>query len=88
MKKILIIEDDSILGHIYTLQLTKAGYQIELAADGKTGYSRIAEFQPDGILLDLMLPNMNGIDILKKSEPRRTSRKCRSLSLRTLTCPT
>src|SRR5216117_348892 len=66
MKKILIIEDDPIVAHIYRTRLEKEGYQLEVAQDGQTGFYRIHEFRPDGVLLDLMLPKMNGIDILKK----------------------
>src|SRR5437667_181567 len=66
MKKILIIEDDPIVGHIYKTRLEKEGYQPQVAADGQSGFYRIHEFEPDAVLLDLMLPKMNGVDILKK----------------------
>lgn len=66
MKKILIIEDDPIVAHIYRTRLEKEGYSVETCADGQSGFYRIHEFHPDGVLLDLMLPKMNGIDILKK----------------------
>ena len=66
MKKILIIEDDSIVAHIYRSRLEKEGYAVEVATDGQAGYYRIHDLRPDGVLLDLMLPKMNGIEILKK----------------------
>ena len=66
MKKILIIEDDSVVAHIYRNRLEKEGYTVEVCEDGQAGFYRIHEFHPDGVLLDLMLPKMNGIDILKK----------------------
>jgi len=66
MKKILIIEDDPIVAHIYQTRLEKEGYQVETAPDGQSGFYRIHEFRPDAVLLDLMLPKMNGVDILKK----------------------
>jgi DNA-binding response OmpR family regulator len=66
MKKILIIEDDPIVAHIYQTRLEKEGYEVEIASDGQSGFYRIHEFKPDAVLLDLMLPKMNGIDILKK----------------------
>ena len=66
MKKILIIEDDPIVGHIYRTRLQKESYEVEVAVDGQTGFYRIHEFHPDAVLLDLMLPKMNGVDILKK----------------------
>jgi DNA-binding response OmpR family regulator/HPt (histidine-containing phosphotransfer) domain-containing protein len=66
MKKILIIEDDPIVAHIYRTRLEKEGYTVETCDDGQAGFYRIHEFHPDGVLLDLMLPKMNGVDILKK----------------------
>jgi DNA-binding response OmpR family regulator len=66
MKKVLIIEDDPIVAHIYRTRLEKEGYSVETCADGQTGFYRVHEFNPDAILLDLMLPKMNGVDILKK----------------------
>jgi CheY-like chemotaxis protein len=66
MKKILIIEDDPIVGHIYRSRLEKEGFQVEVAADGQTGYYRLYDLKPDVLLLDLMLPKINGIDLLKK----------------------
>ncbi len=66
MKKILIIEDDPIVAHIYRSRLEKEGYSVETCDDGQSGFYRIHEFHPDGVLLDLMLPKMNGVDILKK----------------------
>ena len=66
MSKILIIEDDPIVAHIYRSRLEKEGYEVEIAPDGQSGFYRIHEFRPDAVLLDLMLPKMNGVDILKK----------------------
>src|SRR2546426_5442596 len=66
MKKILIVEDDPIVAHIYKTRLEKEGYEVEISADGQSGFYRIHEFHPDAVLLDLMLPKMNGVDILKK----------------------
>jgi CheY-like chemotaxis protein len=66
MKKIIIVEDDPIVGHIYQTRLEKEGYEVETCTDGQKGFYRIHEFHPDAVLLDLMLPKMNGVDILKK----------------------
>ena len=62
MKKILIIEDDPIVGHIYQTRLEKEGYEVDIAHDGQSGFYRIHEFKPDAVLLDLMLPKMNGVE--------------------------
>lgn len=66
MTKVLIIEDDPIIANIYRSRLDKEGFQVEIAPDGQTGFYRIHEVRPDAILLDLMLPKMDGIQILKK----------------------
>ena len=64
--KVLIIEDDAIIAQIYRSRLDKEGFQVEVAPDGQTGFYRIHETRPDAILLDLMLPKMDGMQILKK----------------------
>ncbi|MBN2505679.1 MAG: response regulator [Verrucomicrobia bacterium] len=66
MKKLLIIEDDPITAHIYRTRLEKEGYAVEVATDGHSGYYRIHEYRPSAVLLDLMLPKLNGVDVLKK----------------------
>jgi CheY-like chemotaxis protein len=64
MKKILIIEDDPIMGHVCGRLLTKLGFAIELATDGAKGLERLTVFQPNAVLLDVMMPKKNGIDVL------------------------
>ncbi len=66
MKKILIIEDDPIVAHVYRSRLEKEGFQVEVAPDGQLGHHLLHQWKPDGLLLDLMLPKLNGIDLLKK----------------------
>jgi CheY-like chemotaxis protein len=65
MKKVLIIEDDPIAAKLYSGLLQKAGYETELAVDGQMGLERLYETRPDGVLLDLMLPKIGGIILLK-----------------------
>ena len=66
MKKLLIIEDDRIIGSIYSKKFAVEGFNVEVAEDGQTGLERILAFQPDIVLLDLMLPKLNGLDILTR----------------------
>jgi DNA-binding response OmpR family regulator len=75
MKKILIIEDDPVVSHIYRTRLEKEGFAVEICADGQTGYYRLYEAMPDALLLDLMLPKMNGVDLLKKIRAVREFKK-------------
>jgi DNA-binding response OmpR family regulator len=65
MKKILIIEDDQILGNIYRNKLQVEHYQVEVASNGESGLALMRSFKPNMILLDLVLPQMSGIDVIK-----------------------
>jgi len=65
MKKILIIEDDQIVANVYRNKLNVEGYQTEIAADGETGLKIMRTFKPDLIVLDLMLPKMSGVDVIR-----------------------
>lgn len=62
--KIAIIEDDIAIVQMYRTKFEHAGYRVETAGDGLTGLQLINSFHPDIILLDLMMPNMNGLDML------------------------
>jgi CheY-like chemotaxis protein len=66
MKKILIIEDDPIVANVYRNKLAVDGYQAEVAPDGETGLEVMRTFQPNLIILDLMLPNLSGLDVIRK----------------------
>ncbi len=66
MKKILIIEDDQIVANVYRNKLTVQGYQTEIALDGETGLKTMRTFQPDLMVLDLMLPKMSGVDVIRQ----------------------
>jgi DNA-binding response OmpR family regulator len=66
MKKMLIIEDDQIVGNIYRHKFQVEGFQVALATDGEAGLTAVKEFKPDVVILDLMLPKLNGVEILKK----------------------
>jgi DNA-binding response OmpR family regulator len=64
-KKIMIIEDDKSIQDIYTLNFQAAGYEVVLEGDGLSGISSVVEKQPDIILLDVMMPGMDGFGFLK-----------------------
>jgi DNA-binding response OmpR family regulator len=66
MKKILIIEDNQIVANVYRNKLAVEGYQTEIALDGETGLKMMRTFQPDIMILDLMLPKMSGVDVIKE----------------------
>ena len=64
-KKILIVEDDPNISELLRMYLDKEGYTTQTAADGGEGVARFRSFQPDLILLDIMLPVMDGWGVLR-----------------------
>ena len=66
MKKILIIEDDQIVANVYRNKLAVEGYQAEVAADGESGLKVMRTFQPQLIILDLMLPTISGVEVIRE----------------------
>lgn len=66
--KILVVDDDITLRDMYAERLRAEGYEVEIAQDGEQGIERANTFKPDLILLDIMMPKINGftaLDILK-----------------------
>jgi DNA-binding response OmpR family regulator len=64
-KKILIIEDESYLSEMYKIKLESEGYQVAIADNGQDGIAQIENEKPDLVLLDLMMPRMNGFQVLE-----------------------
>ena len=65
MSKILIIEDDPILRSAYTTVLTMEGFEVRGAPDGLEGLRLAQEEEPDLILLDMLMPNLGGVQFLQ-----------------------
>jgi DNA-binding response OmpR family regulator len=65
-KRVLIIEDEAALTNILSEQLTASGYEVLKSSDGKMGYDLAVNRMPHLILLDVSLPEMSGIDVLRK----------------------
>lgn len=66
MTKIVVVEDQQALAIVYRNKFIAAGYQVEVAADGEAGLDLINSTKPDLVMLDLMLPKLNGIEVLKR----------------------
>lgn len=66
MRKIVIIEDNEVVARLYENKLKAAGNTVSVAFDGEQGLKLIREIMPDLVLLDLMLPNLSGIEIIKE----------------------
>ncbi|MBO5488629.1 MAG: response regulator transcription factor [Eubacterium sp.] len=65
-KKILIVDDDSNIAELISLYLTKEFFQCEIAPDGETALQLFETFSPDILLLDIMLPGMDGYDVCRE----------------------
>ena len=65
-KKILLVEDEDFIRELYTRQLTKAGFLVKSVADGQAGLALLKTEQFDLMLLDIMLPGMNGLQVLRE----------------------
>ena len=63
---VLIVEDDAILRSAYETVLTMEGYQTDVASDGMEALECAANNEPDVILLDMLMPNLNGLEFLQK----------------------
>ena len=71
MAKIAIIEDDQAISQMYRFKFEAEGYTVETAENGKLGLKLAEKMQPDIILLDLMMPEMNGdemLELLRKTD--------------------
>ncbi len=64
--KVLIIEDDKFLSELIATKLDKEGFQVEVSLDGEDGLKKAGETNPNIILLDIMLPGIDGFEVLEK----------------------
>ena len=69
--KVLIIEDDAILANVYRNKFTVERFQVEIAPDGQAGFEMLRSFRPDAVILDLTLPKVSGIELMRqiRAEP-------------------
>ncbi len=65
MKKILIVDDNPIITKIYRERFSQAGFQAETAENGFAAMKSLLGLRPDLVVLDLMMPVMNGVDVLR-----------------------
>lgn len=66
MAKILIVEDESKIARFLELELKYEGYQVEIAGNGRAGLEKALEETTDLIILDVMLPGLNGIEVCRR----------------------
>ncbi len=66
MKKILLVDDDASIRFIYTQELQDEGYTVVEAKDGEEGLSLFEQERPDIVILDIQMPGMDGIEVLRQ----------------------
>ena len=65
-KKVLIVEDDEMLAGMYAEKFTMSGYNAQVAHDGSEGLKQVESFMPDIVLLDIIMPKVDGFVVLKR----------------------
>jgi CheY-like chemotaxis protein len=73
-KKILIVEDEEILYNLLQRKLEAEGYEVSIAKDGVEGLEMIKEMKPDLILLDIIMPNKNGFEVMEEIQDDKASK--------------
>lgn len=66
MKRVLIIEDNALSANLYRGALAQDGFQVSVETDGAAGLAAIARGKPDLVLLDLILPKVDGVEVLRR----------------------
>jgi CheY-like chemotaxis protein len=66
MKKILIIEDDPLMQRMYQIAFSAGGFDVDIASDGQEGLEKSISSSPNLILLDVMMPKVNGFEVLDR----------------------
>jgi len=84
MKKILLVEDDPFLIDIYTTKLKDSGFSVQTVADGEEAINKIKEEKPDLVVLDIVLPHVDGWEILNQIKADKELKKIKVILLSNL----
>lgn len=66
MKKILVVDDEENIRELYRDELAEEGYRVEMAENGTQALAKLESFRPDLVTLDVMMPGMDGIEVLRR----------------------
>jgi DNA-binding response OmpR family regulator len=83
-KKILLVEDEIALASVYMTRLVAEGYEVEAVSDGQSAITRAMQMQPDLILLDVMIPKVSGIQVLKTLREDESTKNIKVIMLTAL----
>lgn len=89
LKNVMLVEDDAMIRELYTTVLISTGYNTETATSSEELYKKLQAFHPDCILLDLMLPGVSGLEILKelRTNPAYGCQACKIILLTNMSQP-
>lgn len=87
MTRILIIEDEKPLRDAFAFLLKGEGYSVELAENGKIGLEKLKTYKPDVLLLDVLMPIMNGMEFLRRAKLPKRYPAVKTLMLSNLSDP-
>jgi CheY-like chemotaxis protein len=87
MKKILIVEDDLLIRGIYRRKFELSGYQVEVAEDGPTALRLVDSFQPDVLQVDIQMPGMSGVEVIREVRAKAAFRSTPIIVLSSLYRP-
>jgi DNA-binding response OmpR family regulator len=82
--KILIVDDDPFILDMYILKFKEKGFEVDTARDGKTALEKINSFNPDVLLLDLVLPMLDGFEVLEELKKRGSVPRAKTIILTNL----
>lgn len=83
-KYILLVDDDPLLSRLYETTLKGANYEVSTVSSGEVAISEINKKKPDLVLLDIMMPKMSGVDVLRKIKEDKTNETIRVVILTNL----
>ena len=78
---ILLVEDEAAVAKLVEFKAKRQGYKFEHRSNGKEGFEAISELKPDVVILDVMLPSMNGFEILRKLREDENTRETKVIML-------
>lgn len=84
MKKILLVEDDPLLIDIYSTKLKEAEFEVQVAQDGEKALREIESMKPDLVILDIVLPHLNGWEVLSRVRQNPQSKDLKVIILSNL----
>jgi CheY-like chemotaxis protein len=73
--KVLVVDDDRVIAEMYSLALSRAGHEVVLANDGEAGLRAASTMRPDLVFLDVRMPKMDGVEVLRNLASVKATRE-------------